>query len=29
MSLLPSLVSPADAAFLLPETRDQPMHVGS
>ncbi|MFN2539219.1 MAG: wax ester/triacylglycerol synthase family O-acyltransferase [Mycobacteriales bacterium] len=29
MSLLPSLVPPADAAFLLPETRDQPMHVGS
>lgn len=29
MSLLPSLVSPTDAAFLLPETRDQPMHVGS
>ena len=29
MSLLPSLVAPADAAFLLPETRDQPMHVGS
>jgi WS/DGAT/MGAT family acyltransferase len=29
VSLLPSLVSPADAAFLLPETRDQPMHVGS
>ena len=29
MSLLPSLVSPADGAFLLPETRDQPMHVGS
>ena len=29
MSLLPSLVSPVDAAFLLPETRDQPMHVGS
>jgi len=29
MSLLPSLVSPVDGAFLLPETRDQPMHVGS
>ncbi len=29
MSLLPSLVSPTDGAFLLPETRDQPMHVGS
>jgi diacylglycerol O-acyltransferase len=29
MSLLPALVSPAAAAFLLPETRDQPMHVGS
>lgn len=29
MALLPSLVAPQDAAFLLPETRDQPMHVGS
>jgi diacylglycerol O-acyltransferase len=24
-----ALMSPMDAAFLLPETRDQPMHVGS
>ncbi|MBV9872216.1 MAG: wax ester/triacylglycerol synthase family O-acyltransferase [Frankiaceae bacterium] len=24
-----ALMSPLDAAFLLPETRDQPMHVGS
>jgi diacylglycerol O-acyltransferase len=29
LSLLPSLVSPVDGAFLIPETRDQPMHVGS
>ncbi|MDX6214632.1 MAG: diacylglycerol O-acyltransferase / wax synthase [Frankiales bacterium] len=29
MSLLATLVTPADAAFLLPETREQPMHVGS
>jgi diacylglycerol O-acyltransferase len=29
LSLLFSLVSPVDGAFLLPETRDQPMHVGS
>lgn len=29
MSLLPSLVAPADAMFLIPETREQPMHVGS
>jgi diacylglycerol O-acyltransferase len=29
VSLIPSLVSPADGAFLIPETRDQPMHVGS
>jgi diacylglycerol O-acyltransferase len=29
VSLLPSFVAPTDAMFLLPETRDQPMHVGS
>lgn len=29
MSLLPSLMSPTDAVFLLPESREQPMHVGS
>ena len=29
MSLLPQLVAPTDAMFLLPETREQPMHVGS
>lgn len=31
MSLLsfPTLMPPTDAMFLLPETRDQPMHVGS
>jgi diacylglycerol O-acyltransferase len=26
---LPSLAAPVDSAFLLSETRDQPMHVGS
>jgi WS/DGAT/MGAT family acyltransferase len=29
MTLLPRLVAPTDAMFLLPETREQPMHVGS
>jgi diacylglycerol O-acyltransferase len=29
VSLIPSLAAPADAMFLLPETREQPMHVGS
>ena len=29
MSLLPSLIAPTDAMFLVPETREQPMHVGS
>ncbi len=29
MPLLPRLVAPTDAMFLLPETREQPMHVGS
>jgi diacylglycerol O-acyltransferase len=29
VSLLPHLASPVDTSFLLPETRDQPMHVGS
>ncbi len=29
MPLLPRLVAPADAMFLVPENREQPMHVGS
>ena len=29
MSLLPALMSPTDAVFLIPESREQPMHVGS
>lgn len=29
MPFLPRLVAPTDAMFLLPETREQPMHVGS
>jgi diacylglycerol O-acyltransferase len=29
VSLLPSFVAPSDAMFLIPENRDQPMHVGS
>ena len=29
MPLLPSLIAPTDAMFLMPETREQPMHVGS
>jgi diacylglycerol O-acyltransferase len=29
MSLLPSLMSPTDSMFLIPESREQPMHVGN
>jgi diacylglycerol O-acyltransferase len=29
VSLLPSLMPPTDAMFLIPESREQPMHVGS
>ncbi|MDQ1687689.1 MAG: diacylglycerol O-acyltransferase / wax synthase [Frankiaceae bacterium] len=29
MSLIPALMSPTDAMFLIPESREQPMHVGS
>jgi diacylglycerol O-acyltransferase len=29
LSLLPSLMAPTDAMFLIPESREQPMHVGS
>ena len=29
MSLVPHFASPADAMFLIPESREQPMHVGS
>ena len=29
MSLLPSLMAVTDAMFLIPESREQPMHVGS
>ena len=28
MSLLPALMPPTSSMFLLPESRDQPMHVG-